>query len=289
MMDGNWNKKQNGTSLNEDAVPAAEESSKELLDENKPGLYYSPARQRLSVFIAAVISIAVLGLFFIGMVRIGVITLPFGMNQNSMNPGDEPQEDKLYLALRNGDYPKTADVSYNLSSDQYLKALEDAPYLETYSVAIKTTVSSGSSKRTYTVHIDKKKNGYIAEIRSGAELIRKITFDGTKITETDYKKGKVSSSKTFPATEGFTLASEAGIPSTERFLDKTSGTILEGIENLNITLIRTQELNALRVSYNTTSPKLSETLLISLDLGIVISAQTTAENGEVLYSASIIE
>jgi hypothetical protein len=99
----------------------------------------------------------------------------------------------------------------------------------------------------------------------------------------------VSSSKTFPATEGFTLASEAGIPSTERFLDKTSGTILEGIENLNITLIRTQELNALRVSYNTTSPKLSETLLISLDLGIVISAQTTAENGEVLYSASIIE
>ena len=114
-----------------------------------------------------------------------------------MNPGDEPQEDKLYLALRNGDYPKTADVSYNLSSDQYLKALEDAPYLETYSVAIKTTVSSGSSKRTYTVHIDKKKNGYIAEIRSGMRLIRKITFDGTKITETDYKKGRCHRAKPF--------------------------------------------------------------------------------------------
>ena len=71
------------------------------------------------------------------MVRIGVINLPFGMNQSIEIPGDAPQEDSLYLALRNGDYPQTADISYNLTPEQYLKALEAAPYLETYSIVIK--------------------------------------------------------------------------------------------------------------------------------------------------------
>ena len=288
-MNGNGNNRLITASTNENEVHSSGVNSHDSHEEDKHGLYYSPARQRLSVFIAAVISIAVLGLFFIGMVRIGVITLPFGINQNNISPGEEPQEDKLYQALRNGDYPKTAEVSFNLSPEQYIKALEDAPYLETYSVSIKTTLTSGPSKSIRTVHIDKKTDGYIADIYIGSELIRKISYDGTKIIETDYSKGKISSSKTFPATDNFTLASEAGIPSTERFLDKTSGEILEGIENLDITLIRTQDLNALRVSYDTTSPRLSETLLISLDLGIVISAQTTAENGEVLYTASVTE
>lgn len=293
MMNGNGNKTQDiGSSIDETEssdLKTPQEDTSEKKATVSSGLYYSPARQRLSVFIAAVISIAVLGLFFIGMVRIGVINLPFGMNQSIEIPGDDPQEDSLYLALRNGDYPQTADISYNLTPEQYLKALEAAPYLETYSIVIKTTVSSGTYKRIQTVHIDKKKSGYIADIYSGSEIIRKVTFDGSKIIETDYKKGKLYSNRTFPHTDGFTLASEAGIPSTERFLDKTSGTVLEGIKDLDITLIRTQELNALRVSYNTSSPKLSETMLISLDMGIVISAQTTSENGEVLYTASVID
>ena len=235
---------------------------------------------RLSVLLAVLAAILILGAFFYGMVRLGVVRLPFSADAETGQAPPEKTEDQLFDFLRVGSWPEDAAVTYDIRPEDYLSMLEEAPYVKEYELTFEVTVSSPLSKSTEEHRVRRTADGFEVDTYREKRLVRRVksSADNLSVIEEDHSGGRVTR-RTFTGAEGFTMESEIGIPSLDSFIGA------DDIYDLEITLVRTQSLNAFHVTYKTVSPRMTETMLVSLDHGLILMAQTAAENGEIIYSA----
>ncbi|MCR5262431.1 MAG: hypothetical protein K6D94_01040 [Clostridiales bacterium] len=236
---------------------------------------------RLSVLLAALVAALILGGFLFGMVKLGVVNLPFRDGGETEKAVPDQGGDIPVDFLRPERWPDDAAVTYDIMPEDYLAMLSEAPYIDEYEITFEVTVSSPSSKSTEEHHLKKTASGFTVDTYREKRLVRRVrtSKDNNSIIEEDHDGGRTTT-RAFRRSDGFTMESEIGIPSLDSFIGAND------IYDLEITLVRTQSLNAFHVTYKTVSPRMTETMLVSLDHGLILMAQTTAENGEVIYSAA---
>lgn len=249
------------------------------------------AMSRRAVFGSVLFAALLLGGLLFGMYRLGVFDLRTAAASEETAAADE-----LYDSLRAGDYPADAALTCDVAAQDYFASLSAAPYYDEYTAAVNVTLISRADKPDPVAAVTRvstlakiwySRGRYRVELYSGSDyttLDRVIVCDGEKVSYTDRTTYRLAVTRVYPVSAEFSLAAQAGLPELDQFL--SGGAAAPGVEDLDITLVRTQSQNVYRVTYTTENPKQKETLLVSLEYGLIVSAQTEDASGDLVYSAS---
>ena len=138
----------------------------------------SETSYRLSVLAAVLAAALILGGFFYGMVRLGVVRIPVGTDDETAQTTPPGPEDQLIDSLRRGSWPDDAVVTYDILPEDYLTMLSEAPYIEEYELIFDVTVSSTSSRSAEEHHVKKTASGFEVETYREKRLVSKVKSSG---------------------------------------------------------------------------------------------------------------
>jgi hypothetical protein len=163
-------------------------------------------------------------------------------------------------------------LEYDIDPASLLAMLRSASQDKTFYAESLLTRSDGNKTQTETIKLSRSGDKYRAEIYDGSTLAVSIICDGVTVRYTDYTSYGKKLSRDYPVSGDFSLEEQLGLPS----LDKILGD--DGISDLHVTLLRTEDENLYCVQY--TYPNLSqqETVYVSLKYGYVVSAETYLAN-----------
>ncbi|MFA6948565.1 MAG: hypothetical protein WCQ72_06255 [Eubacteriales bacterium] len=279
---------------------AASKKDADRRTQNKDASPAAPAmpdetRERILTRVSNVTMIAAALALLLGFVfalyKIGAITLPEplrvlieGQGDGAIGDVTQSQSDEFFSALREGKTEGMA-VTYDISDDDYAKRIALAPFIDEYTAVIRVTVFDGETRSATICRVWRSGDKYRVDKYSGSDRISSAVCDGTQVAVTDYALYDEPVTRKFPINEDFSLAAQAGLPSLDDFLHDESAT------GKSISLIRSADRNVYSVSYDIPvsdtgdSAAISNRLLISLEYGLCIGAESTL--GSIgIYSAA---
>jgi len=230
-------------------------------------------RRLMLLSTASLISVVVILFLLViyGLYRINIIKIPF---INTPETVENPQnyneiDNKMFELFQNISVEKQA-VFFDINKEDLLNLLVDAPYIKEYSLVqnIHYRNHSDASRITYRNEIWVKNDKYRVDTYLNSVLIRQLICDGKQIAVTDYVTYEESATKIYPVTDEFTFENQSGLPSIAEFMNKP------GIIILDIKIVREQLNNAYLVQYIYEDIPQEETLTISFDYGLILTAES---------------
>jgi len=250
------------------------------LDEKEIYKQLKNDRRLMLLSTASLISVVVILFLLViyGLYRINIIKIPF---INTPETVENPQnyneiDNKMFELFQNISVEKQA-VFFDINKEDLLNLLVDAPYIKEYSLVqnIHYRNHSDASRITYRNEIWVKNDKYRVDTYLNSGLIRQLICDGKQIAVTDYVTYEESATKIYPVTAEFTFENQSGLPSIAEFMNKP------GIIILDIKIVREQLNNAYLVQYIYEDIPQEETLTISFDYGLILTAESKYDRATV--------
>lgn len=224
----------------------------------------------------------------VGSYNVGILKLPtfvedlFGLTDDSVDDGMPGDEGKLYEAIKDAlsDDNTSAVVDYDVTKESLLQAITAAETPNEYTAVYTVTHKIGKNEKIETVRIWKQGDRYV--IRKSDEdnvLTSEIYNNGTSVSVTTYV-GKDKSVYVYPASDDFTIESDAGIPSMAEFLTS------ESIADLKITLNRAIDYHLYQAEYSYTDSDQKELTYLILEYNMILHSETVVA-GEKVYTCSL--
>lgn len=240
-------------------------------------LQHDRRMSRLSVLSLMAAFLLLIAAAAVAMQRAGMLRLPLlPWTSSAPSDGSPDQEDAL-LALLDEARADTA-VTAVISDEEYLDLLAAAPPVLTYRVEMSTTMysDSGSLSRFHVLTRDGDRYRIDTSRSAGSPLLSSILCDGATVRVTDYT-GPSPVARDYPVSPVFTPENQIGIPSLTDFLTRADA------EHSGIAVYRAGDSNLIRASFRLHDLPQTETLYISPEQRMILSAETVSDDGATLF------
>lgn len=231
----------------------------------------------LSLMLAAVFFISALAF---GLSKIGVIDISklfgYGDSDNEILPGDGG---RFADALRDNSSTDKVLMIADIPLSELSSLLANNPPAETYYISNSFVYYSRGITYSSSNRIWKDGENYRVETYQGTTLKQTVICDGSKVGITE---GQSNDTHVFEINDSFNIESYASMPHPRDFLSRWD------VNNLTITLLRTESDNLYQVSYKYPSMNQTELLYISIEYGLVVKAETYIGT-DLVYSLSTEE
>ena len=224
----------------------------------------------------------------IGSYNLGILKLPefvedlFGLNEGDGEYNLQEGEQNLYHALLNAakNENESTILEYNVTSESLLKTIVAAQTPEEYSAIYTITRKSGKTELIETVHIWKKGDRYIVRKSDEDNVTKSELYNNGETVEIKTYASDKPTIYTYPASDSFTIESDAGIPQVTAFL------LDENVKDLEITLRQAIDYHLYHAQYGYRDSDVKETTYILLEHNMVLHSETVL-NGDSIYACAL--
>lgn len=246
---------------------------------------------RLSVISLIAAAMIITALFVFMMFRIGIITPPdylkkiSGVGFEDTNSAAQYDDERLNQPLPVTEYDEYFETQDFTEDEIYILLKENEPLDEYTLENVVTYYSPDGTRTTYTNKVWKRGGLYRVErYDSTGAKIRRVVSDGIRVNISEYSSEEVYSAY-YNASADFSMEQQSGIMSVSDIRQSLFGANPDAAELITVKLVRNESMTLYRVEYSYPSLNITERVDISLDFGLIISAESRlSDSGELIYT-----
>jgi len=242
----------------------------------------------LSLASIVLLFVLLLSLLVFAMYKIGALPLPdaviafFGLDKGEYDkdlPGDDGQiYESLLSDLEN---EKLEVIEYDVSALDAKKILTESSAVSVYTAKITVTLSSDGESKVMNLDIWKDGEKYRIETKEGTTPVQTLVCDGERVLIRDHVTFQTVQEQVYESSDIFSFESEAMIPSLANVFENDS------LSDLSVSLLRSDKETVYFIEYKVTELGYIEKLYVSLDLGLIIRAESLSAK-EMFYKLDTV-